>query len=108
MKKLIYLFSLILLFNCTETPSSPEAIAEKKIYQKVDVDGMGMLEDLKILEVKMVDATSFEGTHAFYNPMTKREMKITRVYTFSENLDSIVSKEEVSIYIKSDGEWVKW
>ena len=35
--------------------SSPVALAKKRIFQKVDADGMGVLKDLKKISVEMIN-----------------------------------------------------
>ena len=109
MKKFILFFLGLAVISCGGTDSSPLKNIEKKIYQSVDASGMGMLKDIKIT---LVEATAspeiFLATHTFTNPMVKKEMRITRNYTFNTSKDSILSKEDVLIEMKSLGEWVKF
>lgn len=108
MKKLILLFLGLTLMSCGGTDSSPLKNIEKKIYQSIDASGLGMLENLKVTSVDVTDSPeTFLAVHTFTNPMTKKEMRITRNYTFNTAKDSILSKEDVLVEMKSDGDWVK-
>ena len=109
MKKLIFLFLGLAIISCGGTDSSPLKTIEKKIYQSVDASGMGMLENLNITSVEATDSPeTFMATHTFTNPMTKKEMRITRNYVFNTSKDSILSKEDILVEMKSAGEWVKF
>ena len=39
--------------------------------------------------------------------MFDKEVRVTRNYTFTADLDSITKKEDVKTEMKSEGEWVK-
>jgi hypothetical protein len=104
-KSLFSLALLFLLFSCGE--ANPNAEFEKKIYQKIDVAGMGMLEDLKIQSVEKVNDTTYKATHTFTNPMMKKEMRISRNYFFTQDGSSISDYEDLTVEMKSQGEWVK-
>ena len=68
---------------------------------------MGMLENLEVFDVEAKGDSVFQATHTFLNTMFGKELKITRVYTLNAGLDSVVSKTDVSTFMKSEGEWVK-
>lgn len=104
-KSLLSLALLFLLFSCGE--ANPNAEFEKKIYQKIEVDGMGMLKDLKIQSVEKVNDTTYKATHTFINPMIEKEMRISRNYFFTQDGSSISDKEDLNVEMKSQGEWVK-
>jgi len=104
-KSLFSLALLFLLFSCGE--ANPNAEFEKKIYQKIDVAGMGMLEDLKIQSVEKVNDTTYKATHTFTNPMLDKEMRISRSYFFTLDGSSIIDYEDITVEMKSQGEWVK-
>lgn len=111
MRKII-LLSLLILSSCnsnqTVKPDESNLLSqvEKKIYQNVDVAGMGMLENLIIESVEQIDSVTFQAAHSFMNPMLEREMRITNKYTLTIGLDSIINKEDVKMEMKSEGEWV--
>ena len=108
MKKIILLFLAISISSCGESSSDPLKNIEKKIYQSVDASGMGMLENLEIISVEETDNPGkFKAIHTFKNPMNKKEMRITRNYTFNTSKDSIVGKEDILVEMMSAGEWVK-
>lgn len=67
--------------------------------------GMGMLEDLKIQSVNMIGDNTYQATHTFTNPMTKREMRITRKYILNSELDSVLSMDDIKIEMKTEGEF---
>ena len=103
----------IILASCgtASSPSTsgddPVALATKRIKQRIDVDGMGMLENLEVFDVEAKGDSVFQATHTFLNTMFGKELKITRVYTLNAGLDSVVAKTDVSTFMKSEGEWVK-
>ena len=108
MKKLLSLLFIAVLFlisSCGE--ANPNAQFEKKIYQKIDASGMGMLKDLKILSVEKVNDTTYRAIHTFENPLIDKEMKISRNYFFTKDGSSISNYEDISVEMKSQGEWVK-
>ena len=105
MKNIIYLLIFVFLSSCDEP--NPNKAFEKKIYQKIDASGMGMLKDLKIQDVEKVNDTTYKATHTFTNPILNREMRITKNYFFSLDGETINGNEEISIEMKSQGEWVK-
>ena len=107
MKKFILLFIGLAVISCGGTDSSPLKNIEKKIYQNIDASGFGMLENLTITSVEAGDSPeTFMATHTFTNPITKKEMRITRNYVFNTSKDSILSKEDILVEMKSAGEWV--
>jgi hypothetical protein len=79
----------------------------KRIIQKIESDGMGMIKDLKIEIVEKLNDTTFKGVHSFNNPMFDKEVRVTRNYTFTTDLDSITNKKDIKTEMKSEGEWVK-
>ena len=105
----LYVFTitfLILLVSCGND-SSPEALAKKRIIQKIDADGMGMIKDFKIISVEMINDSTYKAIHTFTNPMMGKEMRITRNYFFTTDSDSIKNKEDLKVEMKSENEWVK-
>jgi len=100
-----FILTLTFLSSCEEP--NPNAEFEKKIFQYIDVNGMGMLEDLKIQDIEKVNDTTFKATHTFTNPLFNKEMRITRNYFFSEDGSSVNDYEEISTEMKSKGEWIK-
>ncbi len=97
---------LFLLLSCGND-SSPEALAKKRIIQKIDSDGMGMIKDLKIISVEMINDSIYKAIHTFTNPMMGKEMRITRNYFFTTDSDSIKNNEDLKVEMKSEDEWVK-
>jgi hypothetical protein len=105
---LITLVASLTMITCTQV-SNNDAIAKKKIYQKIDLQGMGMLKDIKVINLEMIDDTTYLATHTFLNPvMTDNKMRVTRVYVFSRGLDSIVSQTKTKTEMYSLGEWIEW
>ena len=105
MKKLLLLSLTVLLFSCGD--SDPNALAKKRIFQKVDSDGMGMIKDLEIISVEKINDTTYKAVHTFTNPLIKKEMRIARNYFFTIDGETINNKEDITVEIKSAGEWVK-
>mgnify|MGYP001460144278 CR=1 FL=1 len=106
-KNLIILFVFFAIFSCggETNKSNPSSIAKKTIKQKIDVDGMGMLEGLKIESVNQIDEKTFEAVHTFTNPIVKRKMRITRKYYLNSLLDSVMKKEEIKTEMETEGEF---
>ena len=83
-------------------------LATKRIIQRIDADGMGMLTNLEVFDVEQQDDSTFKATHTFLNPLVDRELKITRLYTLNAGLDSVVSKVNLGkTQMKSEGEWIE-
>ena len=70
MKKLLLLSLTVLLFSCGD--SDPNALAKKRIFQKVDSDGMGMIKDLEIISVEKINDTTYKAVHTFTNPLIEK------------------------------------
>lgn len=94
------------LSSCNGT-SSESSIAKKRIIQKIEADGMGMIKKLKIESVEKLNDSMFKGIHSFTNPLVDKDVRITRDYTFTADFDSITNVEDVKFEIKSQGEWVE-
>lgn len=108
MKKLIvFMFSIVLLGSCGNGNNNKISNVEKKIFQRIEVAGMGILKDLKIQSVKKVNDSTYEAIHTFNNPVMNKEVRITRNYFFNPGLDSILDAKDLKSEMKSQGEWVK-
>lgn len=109
MKKLTFLIIAycLLIVSCEEKKETGDSLARKRIIQKIDVDGMGMLKDFNLETFKKVNDTTYLGIHTFLNPMINREIRVTRNYIFTSDLDSIIEKKDIKAEMKSEGEWVK-
>jgi hypothetical protein len=108
--KYFILFSIaicLLFVSCTENEDTGDALARKRIIQKIDVAAMGMLKEFEIESFERVDDTTYLATHTFLNPLIDKEMRVTRNYIFTPDLDSIVNTIDVKSEMKSEGEWVK-
>jgi len=92
--------------NFSETSNAKIDLIQKKIFQKIEVNGLGMLKDLKIESVEKINDSVFKGTHTFLNPFVDKEMRVTKNYTFSPELDTIVNTKDLKTEMKSQGEWV--
>ncbi len=95
------------LSACNGGKPEGDALVKKRITQKIESDAMGMIKDLKIESIEKLTNSTYKGVHSFSNPMFKKQMRVTRKYTFTENLDSIIEKEDLKIEMKSEGEWVE-
>jgi len=82
-------------------------MATKRIKQRIDVRGMGMVQDIDVFDVTAKGDSVFQATHTFTNTMFGKEMKMTAVWTLNAGLDSVISDETVVTFMKSEGEWVK-
>ena len=69
------------------------------------MDGMGMLQNLKMESVSEIDGTTFEAVHTFTNPVMKRNMRITRKYYLNSSLDSVIKKEDIKTEMETEGEF---
>lgn len=118
MKVQYILFAFVLFASCgsgsTESTttstakSNPIDLATKRIKQRIDADGMGMLQNVEVVEVEQQNDSTFKATHTFLNPVMNKEVKLTRVYTLNVGLDSVLNKEDVgNMYLKSEGEWIE-
>ncbi|QDP47325.1 MAG: hypothetical protein Unbinned4388contig1000_44 [Prokaryotic dsDNA virus sp.] len=106
----LVVFALVIgfgLVSCGNNESNRDALVRKRIIQKIEMDGMGMLKDLKIESVNKLNDSTYKGVHSFSNPIFNKEIRVTRNYTFTADLDSITKKEGVKTEVKSEGEWVE-
>lgn len=97
----------LLIVSCAEKKETGDSLARKRITQKIDVDAMGMLKDFNLETLKKVNDTTYLGIHTFLNPLVDKEMRVTRNYIFTLDLDSIIEKKDLKIEMKSEGELVK-
>lgn len=79
----------LILIACSTGQTDTNAQIERKIFQRIDVDGMGMLKDIKIVSIDQEDDSTYQATHTFTNPLFDREMRITSTYYFTSDKDSI-------------------
>ena len=107
MKKITFII-FITLFSCTQQSESDRNnnLVEKRIKQKIEADGLGMIKINTFSLDKKINDSVFQATHSFNNPMIEKEMNIVKHYTFNTSLDSIVSDEDISTQMMSEGEWV--
>lgn len=96
---------LIGLSACTDKNTSNHLV-EKRIIQKIEVAGMGMLENLNIESIEKINDSTFKGIHTFTNPIFKKDVRVTKIYYFTPELDSITGDDKVTTEMKSEGEWV--
>lgn len=95
------------LISCSKTKLEGESLVRKRITQKIESNGMGMITDLKIESIKKLNDSTYQGIHNFFNEMFKKEVRVTRIYSFTINLDSIIKSKNVQTEMKSENEWVK-
>lgn len=116
MKNIFLLFISIAIISCggeanKSNPSgeankpNPSSIAEKTIKQKIDMDGLGMIKDIKMESVNQIDGTTFEAVHIFTNPMVNKKMRVTRKYYLNSSLDSVMKKEDIKTEMETEGEF---
>ena len=111
MKKLL-LLPLILMCACT-SPSDVKSVnnyeeAKSTIIFKLESDGLGMIKDFEITDLKEIDSVNYNATYVFTNPLVGKKIKLEKIFTFSDtNTDSILSVEEVSSLMENNGEWIE-
>ena len=66
-----------------------------------------MIKDLEIISVEKINDTTYKAVHTFTNPLIEKEMRIARNYFFTIDAETINNKEDITVEIKSAGEWVK-
>ncbi len=93
--------------SCSGNKLEGDSLVRKRIIQKIDTDGMGMLKDIEIEKIEKINDSTYKGVHSFYNPMFDKDIRLTREYTFTADLDSITKKEDIKSEMKSEGEWVE-
>ena len=109
MKKIITLCILpfVFLFVSCGDRSNPDLLAKKRIFQHVDANGLGILEDLEVVSVEKVNDTTYKAIHTFTHSLMEKEVQITRNYFFTTNTDSIKNKEDLKVEMRSKSKWVK-
>ena len=69
---------------------------------------LGYWKNLEIVYVETsTSPKTYKAVHSYTNPMTKKELRIIRNYSFNILKNNIIDKEDILIEIKSSGEWVK-
>ena len=107
-KLLIVSISLGVLFSsCGNNKSDSDSLVKKRIMQKIEVAGMGMLKDINIESIEKVNDTTYKGVHNFANPILDNEVRLTKNYFFTIDLDSITGDEQLKSEMKSEGEWIE-
>ena len=95
----------IILSSCVDNNDS---LVKKKIMQRIQITGLGMLKDLKIESIQKVNDTTYKGVHSFKHPfLDLKDLRLTRNYFFTADLDSIKGYEVLKKEMKSEGEWVE-
>ncbi|MDE5422289.1 hypothetical protein L3073_08710 [Ancylomarina sp. DW003] len=87
--------------------SDGNSLVKKRITQRIDQKSMGMIKDLDIESIESVDAATFICIYNFSNPMLNKKVRLTKQYTFTTDLDSIVGVKDLKSEMESGGEWVK-
>ena len=64
------------------------------------------MKDLNIESIEKVNDSIYKGVHSFSNSMFDKQVRVTRNYTFTTDLDSITNIGEAKAEIKSEGEWI--
>ena len=106
----LIVFALAISFSlgsCSGNKSDGDSLVRKRIIQKIETDGMGMLKELKIESIEKLNDSTYKGIHSFSNPMIDKKVRVTRNYIFTTDLDSITNNEGVKTEMKSEGEWVE-
>jgi hypothetical protein len=103
--KLLVLVISLGLFSCGGE-SDEDSLVRKRIIQKIETNAMGMIKDVNLEKLEKVNDSTFKGSHSFFNPMVDKEVRVTRNYIFTSDLDSIVNDVDVKTEMKSEGEWV--
>ena len=98
---------VVLLTSCGDNKSNSDSLVKKRIMQKIEVAGMGMLKDINIESIEKVNDTTYKGVHSFANPILDNEVRMTKNYFFTIDLDSITGDEQLKSEMKSEGEWVE-
>ncbi|MBL7148561.1 MAG: hypothetical protein ISS80_00635 [Candidatus Cloacimonetes bacterium] len=109
MKNKLLLLAIIVVFlicSCTDKKSDSYSLVKKRITQKIEINAMGMINDLKIESIETVNDSTFKGVHTFFNPIFDKSIRVTENYFFTTDLDSIKSTEDLKTEMKSQGEWV--
>ena len=60
---------VVLLTSCGDNKSNSDSLVKKRIMQKIEVAGMGMLKDINIESIEKVNDTTYKGVHSFANPI---------------------------------------
>ena len=99
------LFLVVLLTSCGDNSDS---LVEEKIIQRIKIAGFGMLKDLKIESIEKVNDTTYKGMHSFKHPfLDLKDIRLTRNYFFTADLDSITGYKVLKKEMKSKGEWAE-
>jgi len=106
---LIALVVSFILVGCgSQSPEDANtSLAKKRIIQKIETAGMGMIDDIKIESITKINDTTYKAAHSFTNPMFSKEIRITKEYYFTKDLESITGDKDVKAEMKSEGEWVE-
>ena len=109
-KLLVSISLVVLLISCGDNKSnsdSGDSLVKKRIKQKIEVAGMGMLKNINIESIEKVNDTTYKGIHSFTNPILDNEVRMTKNYFFTIDLDSITGDEDLKSEMKTEGEWVE-
>ena len=110
MNKIIIISSAIFIFyanTCFAQKTDKNTLVRKRIIQKIETDGMGMIKEIEIESIKKINDSIYKGIYHFQNPMFNKEVRVTQNYIFTHNLDSIKKNNLLKTEIKSEGEWVE-
>lgn len=106
--KNIFILWVLIFFSCEKGINSKEALAEKRIKQRIETASYGMIKDFEIDSIKKINDTTFFARHEFFNPIIDKQIRISRKYILDKNLDSVARYEEVKNEMLSEGDWVSF
>ena len=107
--KYMFLIIMVIFFSCVEkkvTVNSTDELVKKRIIQKIEVAGMGFVKNLNFESLAKVNDTTYTGIHSFTNSFIKKDVRVSRNYIFTSDLDSIIKAIDLKTEMKSQGEWV--
>ena len=82
----LIIYSLYLLDLLTSCVSNSDSLVKKKIIQRIQIAGLGMLKDLKIESIQKVNDTTYQGIHSLKHPfLDLKDLRLTRNYFFTAN-----------------------
>ncbi|BDD03113.1 hypothetical protein [Aureibacter tunicatorum] len=105
MRKRIYIFSLfcsMLFMSCNNRQH-----LENKIIDRLEANSLGVIKDFQIEKIEKIKSNRYKTIYTFSNPMNKAKIRMTRLYTFSNDLKEIISDENMKTELLTQDEWVE-
>lgn len=107
-QSIFILFTFAIFFGACSNFSGPDlSKVENTILKKLNKNSSGLMLNLDISNIEVINDSTFIAIHSFTNSVLKKEMKITNQYDLNSELSKIKKQKQVKMEILSNDEWIE-